>query len=463
MSAPATEVAMATPSSAQGLLLALRASGAEEAELRSAIGCLARDPSVDRADLLDAVLSLAGRRFDEPLGSLVADSVAMLQALRLAPLCFKGARKAEGVLGVLNRHGLSPWSLVVQADRQAQQGLGRAAGARIAVLLGLPSEAWLAAKAPRDAEIKLDAQTPAALVRSLLEAPGGLWLACGLTLEGLPEVTALPGRLRILGPLGLQVRACPALTGVPEDLYAASLRLHDCESLDTLPAGMRVRGTIQVGCCPLRAVPAVRCEDLYLYHLPLLERLDSNLEVSQRLGLSDCDALRTLPPGLRAGRDLSVTRCGSLVDLGDGLTLQEGLSVEDCPVLTRLGDNLAVGGKVEVRLCDGLVELGHRVSARGITLSGCGAFRSVGEGLEISGALIFQEAERGGTWDPASRTFLGAVRAGSAWDGILPEDAKVGSVYFGPSSGWTADEWRAYVRTGDGPAWWREANAPAPA
>jgi hypothetical protein len=75
------------------------------------------------------------------------------------------------------------------------------------------------------------------------------------------------------------------------------------------------------------------------------------------LGLADCTGLTALPAGLTVKGYLNLTGCTGLTTLPAGLTVEGSLDLSDCTGLTSLPDGLTVGGDLYLCGCTGLTAL----------------------------------------------------------------------------------------------------------
>lgn len=120
------------------------------------------------------------------------------------------------------------------------------------------------------------------------------------------------------------------LEEIPNDIrIEAILNLTNCRALKTLPPALRVGSLILNGCSSLRALP----EDLDVWGLSLIgcwsfEHWPSRAWIrSGQLNLRGCAALRTLPAYLGPLAALNVRDCPNLTSLPDGLVITGWIDV----------------------------------------------------------------------------------------------------------------------------------------
>ena len=117
------------------------------------------------------------------------------------------------------------------------------------------------------------------------------------------------------------------LTGLPQGLkVGANLGLTACTGLESLPAGLVVRGGLR-GCTSLESVSA-------------------DLVVKDYLDLSDCDQLKSLPAGLKVGGSLCLNQSTGLESLPADLVVDGDLDLGGCNRLKSLPADLKIGGKI---------------------------------------------------------------------------------------------------------------------
>jgi hypothetical protein len=157
----------------------------------------------------------------------------------------------------------------------------------------------------------------------------------GLAIDGIVDLS-----MRVVGKLNLKL---------PNQMSATVLDLSGQE-LETLPAGFSA-DELRLNGCPIRTVP-------------------TDVRVSMKLDLSECDRLESLPPGLTIGT-LVLRNCTALRQLPEGLDVWF-LDLTGCHALDRWPDQITIRG-------------GH------LRLAGCTAITTLPPGLQRLSALSVRD------------------------------------------------------------------------
>lgn len=260
----------------------------------------------------------------------------------------------------------------------------------------------------------------------------GEWLLARWSREGQAPLAALPAGLRVRGDL--ELRQCRQLARLPDDMVVGgSIRLEGCSSLASLPAGLAVAGDLAiVGAPRLRELPAgLRVGGSLRLSGAGLAELPAGLHVGGDLVLEFCARLAALPAGLRVGGSLTVRRC-PIVALPDDLAVGRDLRLHRLDHLGRLPDGLAVPGRIELDRCPKVETIPAGLAA-GTDLRLCRGvgLRALPAGLRVPGTLDLTGSTRlaalpagldlGAALDPAG--FLPALRlADCPGVATLPDD-----------------------------------------
>ena len=195
----------------------------------------------------------------------------------------------------------------------------------------------------------------------------------------LIEAGQAPKNLNVRGPLKL--RGLPA-GGLPEGLTAPSIRI-TCKTLIALPARLEAR-RIEVSAEALGNVGrGLRCDFLDLRDAAI-ETLPSDLQARQKIDLTNCRRLKSLPDNLTTG-SLLLSGCVSLRELPRGLDVAF-LDLAGCSSLRRLPDDLRMrGGHLNLRDCQWITRLPDDLGEiSGLDLSGCVNLTRVPDGLKLA-------------------------------------------------------------------------------
>lgn len=180
----------------------------------------------------------------------------------------------------------------------------------------------------------------------------------------------------------LDIRTLPAGARLPDGLSAPSILLR-CDGLTALPARLTAR-RITVRSKTVKAIgPGLRCDVLDLRDTAV-DTLPADIEVRQRLDLTDCRLLARLPDNLATG-SLSLSGCISLRALPADLNVAF-LDLTGCGSLRRLPDDMRLrGGHLILRNCQWLTRLPEEPGeVAGLDLAGCLNVTRLPDGLQVA-------------------------------------------------------------------------------
>lgn len=136
---------------------------------------------------------------------------------------------------------------------------------------------------------------------------------------------------------------------------------------------------------PFRLPSKVRCIDLNAADSALAE-LPSGIAVANRIDLTGCTALTSLPAGLKTGT-LVLKNCTGLTALPENLEVSF-LYLDGCTNLRRWPDSARVtAGRVSAKGCAKLENLPAELSVATLDLSGCAALKTIPPGVQVMAAL----------------------------------------------------------------------------
>lgn len=195
----------------------------------------------------------------------------------------------------------------------------------------------------------------------------------------LLQMGEAPENLVVSEPIQLQKLSIKLL---PPGLTAPSLRM-TCDTLEALPARLNIR-RIRVHCRKLKSVgPGLQCDVLDLADSSI-EELPQDMQARQRINLSGCAQLKTLPGNLVTG-SLQLNQCVSLKELPRGLSVSF-LELAGCTSLRRLPDDLRMnGGHLILRDCPWITNLPDELGEiSGLDISGCLNLTKLPENLKVT-------------------------------------------------------------------------------
>lgn len=183
-----------------------------------------------------------------------------------------------------------------------------------------------------------------------------------------------PPRMNLDGIL--EIRGCPGIDKLPDELQTEGIYIDHCPNLSALPRLIQGARQIDLVALPLTSFPEgiegvsylrlaraphLKCLpfpsgpplDVELLDLPSLETLQCPRQgVLNNLTISSCNRLEALPPTLRdLTGSLHLRHLPRLSRLPDGLRVAKDLHIFDCPDLRCLPEALQVGGVIEVHEC----------------------------------------------------------------------------------------------------------------
>jgi hypothetical protein len=276
----------------------------------------------------------------------------------------------------------------------------------------------------------------------LQSLPRGLHVRGALSLTRCGGVVALPPDLRVDGNLklsecanlqtlgaglrvgkSLAIKNCPQLAALPSDVvvHGKKAQIVNCQALQTWGAGWRINQELTVRECPqLAALPAgimteiIRVLECGITTLPPdlrandvsidtcaaftgLSRLEGAVSLSvnngprftqlpdgmtlDRLTISDCAALVSLPPALTVHETLSLDNCNALVTVPPLHT--RGLRLQQCAALTALPDPLHLDNHLIVIECAALAALPTQLTTQHLGLNDCPLITALPAGLVL--------------------------------------------------------------------------------
>lgn len=222
----------------------------------------------------------------------------------------------------------------------------------------------------------------------------------------LIESGQAPRNLLVREPLKL--RAVPP-AGLPEGLTVPSININ-CKVLTALPARLEARRIVVRADSLARIAPGLRCDFLDLRETAI-ETLPAEIEARQRIDLTNCRRLKSLPDNLTTG-SLVLSGCVSLRELPRGLDVAF-LDLAGCSSLRSLPDDLRMrGGHLNLRDCQWITQLpGDLGEVAGLDLSGCLNLTRLPDGLKVA------------SWVDIAGTGIDALppsldEAGLRWRGI---------------------------------------------
>lgn len=206
------------------------------------------------------------------------------------------------------------------------------------------------------------------------------------------KIEELPAKLIVDGHIGL--RGCTLLTRIlmpwntvysidlsstkmirlPDNLHIKGDLLLCKNDMETLPAGLRVEGQLNVsGCWRLRSLP----DDLY---------------VGASIFANNCTLLSTLPKVVRVQGDFGLANAVALTELPDELEVSGRLDCNGCSSLWSAGQELTVYGSCTFAMCVSLSALPEDMYVGGdLDCFGCASIESLPPELYIGGALVLAE------------------------------------------------------------------------
>ena len=216
------------------------------------------------------------------------------------------------------------------------------------------------------------------------------WQAnCVLELQCLENLETLPGGFQIHPqPLSercnsewtrfpdhsLQITDCPKFRELPENLNVPiGLSLEGLPMLTRLPGTLRCPGALNIERCAIQQWPTslAEFESLSLNNIPIPD-LPTGLNIREDLSLDSMDHLEALPPGLVVGGQLSLDRC-RLDTLPADLQVGHGIRIYKSECFTGIPFGLSIKGDF---WCHGLPRLA-----------------AIPPGLEVGGSLLIWDCE----------------------------------------------------------------------
>jgi hypothetical protein len=197
----------------------------------------------------------------------------------------------------------------------------------------------------------------------------------GLTVERLDvsrceSLRSLPNGLRVEKRLDLS--GCKSLTALPEGLTVEWLDARGCESLRSLPDSLRVRDQLGLpthsqldlsGCSRLERLPeGLKVDILLLNNCVSLEALPEGLDVNF-LDISGCAALRGWPQNGRI-RDAFTYKGGGFTGVGRKVQLLRWFGAANCAQINSLPRWLTDVDVLDVSGCVNLTELPEGLRVR---------------------------------------------------------------------------------------------------
>lgn len=183
-----------------------------------------------------------------------------------------------------------------------------------------------------------------------------------------------PRRMNLDGIL--EIRGCPGIDQLPEEIRTEGIYIDHCPNLTALPRVIQGARQIDLVALPLESFPknidgvsyfrVARAPDLKCLQLPSGPSLNVELaqlpalktiQLSKRgllhdMTISHCDSLETLPASLtNLAGTLDLRHLPRLSRLPKGLTVAKDLLIFNCPELRFLPEGLSVGGVVELHDC----------------------------------------------------------------------------------------------------------------
>lgn len=347
-----------------------------------------------------------------PLGDILADSRDPLDKLHLAAAALRAPEDLKLVSASLAAQGIHPLSLLLGHDTDLQRWI-----------MGSEGEAWRFHHRWREPQaglhwgnLHLQRFHPSAWLRKL---PPRLDFVFGPEVETLvlsdscltglfhPDMN-LEAHLKILACEGLarlpartrgrlqlhfsearfrfpkrmdldgilEIRGCPGIDQLPEEIRTEGIYIDHCPNLATLPriiqgarqidlvalplesfpeniegvSYLRVDRAPNLKCLPLPSGPSLNVE---LTDLPALDAIQRpRLGALHDLSISRCDSLEALPASLtNLAGTLELRNLPRLSRLPKGLMVGKDLLIFNCPELRFLPEDLTVGGVVEIHDC----------------------------------------------------------------------------------------------------------------
>jgi hypothetical protein len=176
---------------------------------------------------------------------------------------------------------------------------------------------------------------------AIAELPADLSLQV-LDASNCEELTSLPAGLHITE--SLTISGCTRLERLPEGLEVSHLTAVGCTRLATLPSDLQVPYSLRLtGCTALAELPpGLKTETLHLGGCTALRELPEGLD-ARILDISDCAALEGWPrTSLRSLTWLDMRHCRRLRSLPPGVTHLERLDITGCTGLRTLPEDLRV-------------------------------------------------------------------------------------------------------------------------
>lgn len=180
----------------------------------------------------------------------------------------------------------------------------------------------------------------------------------------------------------LNIRTWPAGARLPEGLSAPAVTIR-CDGPTELPARLTARRIIVQSKTLMAIGEGLRCDVLEARDVGITA-LPTDIEVRQKLDLTGCRALTSLPENLTTG-SLLLNGCVTLRALPPGLKVVF-LDLTGCATLRSLpGDMAVTGGHLILRNCQWLTRLPeHMGEIAGLDLAGCLNVTSLPDSLQVA-------------------------------------------------------------------------------
>jgi hypothetical protein len=180
----------------------------------------------------------------------------------------------------------------------------------------------------------------------------------------------------------LDIRTWPAGARLPEGLRAPAITIR-CDGPTELPARLSARRIIVHNKTVTTIGSGLRCDVLELRDAGIWA-LPAGIEVRQKLDLSGCRALTSLPENLATG-SLILSGCVTLRALPRGLRIVF-LDLTGCATLRSLPDDMRMsGGHLVLRNCQWLTCLPENIGeVAGLDLAGCLNVTRLPDSLQVA-------------------------------------------------------------------------------
>jgi len=292
-----------------------------------------------------------------------------------------------------------------------------------------------------------------------------------LSLEDCTNLRCLPADMGVVTDLNL--RGCTGLTSLPPNLSISSLCLEKCANLNEVPRTVRVRGgsgdfagQLFLWACkgleafyssdPERILELAEiAEGLSLLGWQKLSTLPAGLHLRGDLDLSNCPNIDTLPSDLRVegtlrlansggleryycghperfhdlaskGRSLAIRKWSALRVLPRRLLLAGSLHLHDCESLVEIGDGMSVGDSLSLSYCGQIRSLPSELRLNSLCVKGCDNLRTLPAGLVVRDKVFLSDCRELSVlpFDISAEGDLAILRCPSIQE--LPADLKVG-------------------------------------